>query len=70
MRRYCSTLFLVIAFSIKLTFIQNVLSDKTGFAPISVIATVATKVFAAVVTSSPLPIFKAFKDHLLHQYPS
>ena len=64
--------FLVIAFSIKFTFMQNVLSQstKTGFAPISVIApTVATKVLAAVITSSPLPIFKAFKDNFIASVP-
>ena len=47
--------FFVIFFSTKLTFMQNVLlqSTNTGLAPISVIApTVATKVFAAVITSS------------------
>ena len=63
--------FLVIAFSIKFTFMQNVLSQstKTGFAPISVIApTVATKVLAAVITSSPLPIF-AFKDNFIASVP-
>ena len=45
-------------------------STKTGFAPISVIApTVATNVFAAVITSSPIPTFKAFKDNLIASVP-
>ena len=48
----------VIACSIRSTFIQKVSSTSTniGTAPISAIApTVATKVFAAVMTSSPTP---------------
>ena len=45
-------------------------STKTGFAPSSIIApTVATNVLAAVITSSPLPISKAFKDNLIASVP-
>lgn len=45
-------------------------STNTGFAPISVIApTVATNVFAAVITSSPIPTFKAFKDNFIASVP-
>ena len=53
-------------------FMQKVLSQSTniGLAPISVIApTVATKVLAAVITSSPFLIFKAFKDNLIASVP-
>ena len=51
---------------------QNVSSQstKTGLAPISHIApTVATKVFAAVITSSPLPTPRAFRDNLIASVP-
>ena len=45
-------------------------STKTGFAPISVIApTVATKVLAAVITSSPCPTPNARKDNLIASVP-
>ena len=58
--------FLVILLSIFETSIQNESSQSTNtvLAPTSFIApTVATKVFAAVITSSPGPIFKHFKDN-------
>ena len=45
-------------------------STKTGFAPSSQIApTVATKVFAAVMTSSPFLIPKVFKLNLIASVP-
>jgi hypothetical protein len=46
-------------------------STNTGFAPISVIApTVATNVFAAVITSSPAFIFKTFKLNFMSSFLS
>ena len=51
---------------------QKVSSQSTniGLAPISVIApTVATNVFAAVITSSPIPTFNAFNDNLIASVP-
>ena len=45
-------------------------STKIGFAPISTIApTVATKVFAAVITSSPGKIPIDFRDNLSASVP-
>ena len=45
-------------------------STKTGIAPISVIApAVATKVLAAVITSSPGPTFKTFKESFIASVP-
>ena len=64
--------FEVIAFSKRSTFIQKVSlqSTKTGIAPSSIIApTVATKVFAAVITSSPKPIPLAFNASLIASVP-
>ena len=55
-----------------MTFMQKVSSQsiKTGLAPISVIApTVATKVFAAVITSSPFLIPRVFKESLIASVP-
>ena len=55
--------FLLFFSSINFSLIQKsfLQSTNTGFAPISVIAPiVATKVFAAVITSSPLPTPRHF----------
>ena len=63
---------MVIFFLIKFTFIQNVSSQshKTGTAPSSVIApTVATKVFAAVITSSPSLIPITLRDNFNASVP-
>ena len=60
------------ALSTKSTFIQKVLSQSTntGLAPSSLIApTVATKVLAAVMISSPLFIPRAFNDNLIASVP-
>ena len=64
--------FSVIAPSNKSVFMQKVSSQSmnTGLAPNSDIApTVATKVLAAVITSSPLETPFAFKESLIASVP-
>ena len=64
--------FFVILFSIKLTSIQKESSQSTkmGVAPSSQIApTVATKVLAAVITSSPGLIFSNFRLNFIASVP-
>ena len=58
--------------SINLGFIlkESSISTKTGVAPAKSIAeTVGTAVFATVITSSPLPISRAFKERNIASVP-